>query len=223
MITIQDAIITRRSVRSFTKKKVSNKIIKNILEVASHAPSGSNTQPWNVHVLTGKKLNEFTAASKREFLNNSESLVLERLNYMKKYREPYISRRRKVGWDLYQILNIKKGDFKKTKNFHAKNYEFFGAPMGLIFSIEKDLGWMSWLDYGMFIQNICLLARSYGLHTCPQAAWGQMHKIISPIIKIEDNHIIHCGMSLGYEDQSAEVNKLRTVREELNIFTKFHE
>ena len=223
MITIQDAIITRKSVRSFTKKKVSKKIIKNILEVAAQAPSGSNTQPWNVHVLTGKKLDEFTAASKKEFITNSENLVLERLNYMKKYREPYVNRRRKVGWDLYQILNIKKGDFKKTKNFHAKNYEFFGAPMGLIFSIEKDLGWMSWLDYGMFIQNICIAARAYGLDTCPQAAWGQMHKIISPIIKIEDNHIIHCGMSLGYEDQSAEVNKLRTVREELNIFTKFHE
>ena len=103
MITIQDAIITRKSVRSFTKKKVSNKIIKNILEVASQAPSGSNTQPWNVHILTGKKLNEFTAASKKEFITNSENLALERLNYMKKYREPYISRRRKVGWELNQI------------------------------------------------------------------------------------------------------------------------
>ena len=124
MITIQDAIITRKSVRSFTKKKVSNKIIKNILEVASQAPSGTNTQPWNVHVLTGKKLNEFTSASKKEFITNSENLVLERLNYMKKYREPYISRRRKVGWDLYQILNIKKGDFKKTKIFMLKIMNF---------------------------------------------------------------------------------------------------
>ena len=108
MITIQDAIITRKSVRSFTKKKVSNKIIKYILEVASRAPSGTNTQPWNVHVLSGKKLNDFTAASKKEFMTNSENLVLERLNYLKKYREPYLSRRRKVGWDLYQILNVKK-------------------------------------------------------------------------------------------------------------------
>ena len=105
-------------------------------------------------------------------LKNFDKLSLERLNYMEKYREPYIGRRRKVGWDLYNILDIKKGDYKKTKIFHAKNYEFFGAPMGLIFSIERDLGWMSWLDYGMFIQNICLVARNYGLHTCPQAAWG---------------------------------------------------
>ena len=111
MITIQDAIITRKSVRSFTKKKVSNKIIKYILEVASRAPSGTNTQPWNVHVLTGKKLNDFTAASKKEFMTNSENLVLERLNYLKKYREPYLSRRRKQ----ISILNCQKLDLIKLQ------------------------------------------------------------------------------------------------------------
>ena len=221
MITIQDAIITRKSVRSFTKKKVSNKIIKNILEVASQAPSGSNTQPWNVHVLTGKKLDEFTSASKKEFITNSENLVLERLNYMKKYREPYVSRRRKVGWDLYQILNIKKGDFKKTKNFHAKNYEFFGAPMGLIFSIEKDLGWMSWLDYGMFIQNICLLARNYGLHTCPQAAWGLIYKKVNTLLNLNKNFTVHCGLAIGYKNTKSKINKLKTEREKLENFCKF--
>ena len=82
---------------------------------------------------------------------------------------------------------------------------------------------MSWLDYGMFIQNICIAARGYGLHTCPQAAWGQLSNIIAPLINIDDNHIIHCGISLGYEDKTAEVNKLRTVRENLDVFTKFHE
>ena len=176
MTSIKEAILSRKSIRNFLKKKVNKKIIKEILHLASYSPSGTNTQPWNVHVLTGKKLKTFSEKAKNEFLKNSEKLSLERLNYMKKYREPYISRRRKVGWDLYQILDIKKGDYNKTKNFHALNYEFFGAPVGLIFTIEKDLGWMSWLDYGMFIQNICLLAREYGLHTCPQAAWGLVYK-----------------------------------------------
>ena len=118
------------------------------------------------------------------FLKNSENLTLERINYMEKYREPYISRRRKVGWDLYQILNIKKGDYNKTKEFHSQNYEFFGAPVGIIFSIEKDLGWMSWLDYGMFLQNMCLAARSFGLHTCSQAAWGLVYKKANKTLKL---------------------------------------
>ena len=222
MITILDAINSRKSVRSFTKKKVSNKLIKDILKVASQAPSGSNTQPWNINILTGIALKKFTLEAKKEFMNNSDSLHLERLNYMKKYREPYVGRRRKVGWDLYQILNIKKGDFKKTKNFHAQNYEFFGAPMGLIFSIEKDLGWMSWLDYGMFIQNICLLARNYGLHTCPQAAWGLIYKKANELLKLNKNFTVHCGLAIGYENKKKKINSLKTEREQLENFCKFN-
>ncbi len=222
MITIIDAISTRKSVRSFKKKQVSNKIIKNILEVAAQAPSGSNTQPWNVHVLSGKKLKYFTSEAKKEFMRNSDNLTLERLNYMKKYRDPYVSRRRKVGWDLYEILNIKKGDFKKTKNFHAKNYEFFGAPIGIVFSIEKDLGWMSWLDYGMFIQNICLLARNYGLHTCPQAAWGLIYKKVNTLLKLKENYTVHCGLAMGYENTKSKINSLKTERENIENFCKFN-
>ncbi len=221
MVSIINAIKTRKSVRSFTKKKVNIKTIKEILKLASFSPSGSNTQPWHVNVLTGKKLEVFTKQAKKNFLKNSESLKLERLNYMKKYREPYVSRRRKVGWDLYQILNIKKGDFKKTKNFHAKNYEFFGAPMGLIFSIERDLGWMSWLDYGMFIQNICLLARNYGLHTCPQAAWGLIYKKVNSLLGLNKNFTTHCGLAIGYENTKSKINSLKTEREKLENFCKF--
>ncbi|MAH88907.1 MAG: nitroreductase [Pelagibacterales bacterium] len=222
MITILEAINSRKSVRSFTKKKVSNKLIKDILKIASKAPSGSNTQPWNVNVLTDKMLKKFTTAAKKEFMKNSDNLHLERLNYMKKYREPYVGRRRKVGWDLYQILDIKKGDFKKTKHFHAQNYEFFGAPMGLIFSIEKDLGWMSWLDYGMFIQNICLLARNYGLHTCPQAAWGLIYKKANELLKLNKNYTVHCGLAIGYENKKNKINSLETEREKLENFCKFN-
>ena len=222
MITVQDAIITRKSVRSFKKTKVSLKLISKILKIASRAPSGTNTQPWNVHVLTGDKLAYFSKEAKKEFLYNSNKLSLERLNYMDKFREPYISRRRKVGWDLYEILDIKKGEFEKTKNFHAKNYEFFGAPMGLIFSIEKDLGWMSWLDYGMFIQNICLLARNYNLHTCPQAAWGLIYKKANKLLKLKKNFTVHCGLAVGYEDTKAKINLLKTDRANLEEFCYFN-
>ena len=220
-MNVQEAIKSRKSVRKFKKRKVSMKTIKEIIKLASYSPSGSNTQPWNIHVLTGQSLLDFTKKIKKEFLLNGNNLKLERLNYMEKYREPYLSRRRKVGWDLYQILNIKKGDFKKTKNFHAKNYEFFGAPMGLIFSIEKDLGWMSWLDYGMFIQNICLLARNYGLHTCPQAAWGLIYNKVNTLLNINKNFTVHCGLAIGYENTKSKINTLKTEREELENFCKF--
>ena len=121
----------------------------------------------------------------KEFIKNGKNLKLERLNYMEKYRSPYLERRRKVGWDLYSLLDIKKGDYKKTLEFHSQNYRFFNAPIGLIFSIEKDLGWMSWLDYGMFMQNISLICRSFGLHSCPQAAWGLVYKKANKLLKIE--------------------------------------
>ncbi len=219
---IREAIRTRKSVRKFKKKKISIKIIKEILETASYSPSGSNTQPWNVHILTGKSLKSFTKDAKREFLLNGSKLKLERLNYMEKYREPYLARRRKVGWDLYQILGIQKGDYKKTQQFHSQNYEFFGAPVGLIFAIEKDLGWMSWLDYGMFMQNICLVSRSYGLHTCSQAAWGLLYKKINRLLKLKSNYTVHCGMAIGYMQENAKINNLQTEREKTSVFCKFY-
>ena len=221
-IDIEEAIISRRSVRAYLKKEVTKETIKNILLTSRRAPSGTNIQPWNVHVLLGSKLEKVCKAAQNAFLNEKEKHKNDRLHYMEVFREPYISRRRKVGWDLYSILGIKKGDYDKTKSFHSQNFNFFGAPVGLIFTIEKDLGWMSWLDYGMFIQNICLASRNYDLHTCPQASWGQMNEILMSLIDIPDNHIVHCGMSLGFEDQKAEVNKLYTEREPLEKFVNFY-
>tara|TARA_B100001123_G_C14972181_1_gene892097 strand:- start:32 stop:712 length:681 start_codon:yes stop_codon:yes gene_type:complete len=221
-IDLEEAIISRRSVRAYLDKKVNKKIIESILLVARRAPSGTNIQPWNVHVLTGSKLEKVSKESQDAFINEKKLHQNDRLHYMEVFREPYVSRRRKVGWDLYSILGIKKGEYNKTKLFHAQNFNFFGAPVGLIFTIEKDLGWMSWLDYGMFIQNICLASRNYDLHTCPQASWGQMNEILKSHISIPENHIVHCGMSLGYEDQKAEVNKLYTEREALNKFVHFY-
>ena len=136
------------------------------------------------------------------------------------FREPYLARRRKVGWDLYELLDIKKGDYEKTKSFHVQNFNFFNAPVGLIFTIEKDLGWMSWLDYGMFIQNICLLARNYGLHTCSQAAWGLIYKKANKLLNLNSNFTVHCGIAIGYENISSKINNLKTDREKLEGFCK---
>ncbi|MDB9971475.1 nitroreductase [Alphaproteobacteria bacterium] len=220
---VKNAIISRRSVRKFLSKGINKEIIEDILNVSARAPSGTNIQPWNVHVLTGSARDRICKKASSAFLDPKIDKKNDRLHYMDNFRDPYITRRRKVGWDLYELLNIKKGDYEKTKSFHVQNFNFFDAPVGLLFTIEKDLGWMSWLDYGMFLQNICIAARGYGLHTCPQAAWGQMNNVLSPLLNIQDNHIIHCGISLGWEDENAEVNKLRTVREDINTFTTFHE
>ena len=215
------AIKTRRSIRSFKKKKVLLSEIKKILELASLSPSGSNTQPWNVHVLYGNSLKKFTEEMVNEFIKNGKNLKLERLNYMEKYRSPYLERRRKVGWDLYSLLDIKKGDYKKTLEFHSQNYRFFNAPIGLIFSVEKDLGWMSWLDYGMFMQNISLLCRSFGMHSCPQAAWGLVYKKANKLLKLDKNYTVHCGMAIGYANNKNKVNSLKTEREKIENFCKF--
>ena len=220
---VKNAIISRRSVRKFLSKGINKEIIEDILNVSARAPSGTNIQPWNVHVLTGSARDRICKKASSAFLDPKIDKKNDRLHYMDNFRDPYITRRRKVGWDLYELLNIKKGDYEKTKAFHVQNFNFFDAPVGLLFTIEKDLGWMSWLDYGMFLQNICIAARGYGLHTCPQAAWGQINNVLSPLLNIQDNHIIHCGISLGWEDENAEVNKLRTVREDINTFTTFHE
>ena len=219
-MNVIDAIKSRRSVRSFRKRKISLNTIRKIIEIASLSPSGSNTQPWNVHILMGKSLKNFTKEMTAEFLKNNKNLKLERLNYMEKYRDPYQKRRRKVGWDLYKLLNIKKGDYKKTLEFHSLNYTFFGAPIGLIFSIEKDLGWMSWLDYGMFLQNISLLCRSYGFHSCPQAAWGLVYKKANKLLKLNKNFTVHCGMAIGFENEKSKINTLKTEREKLDNFCK---
>tara|TARA_Y100001936_G_scaffold250810_1_gene304674 strand:- start:448 stop:1125 length:678 start_codon:yes stop_codon:yes gene_type:complete len=220
---VKEAITTRRSVRYYSSKPVEKDIIEDILKVASRAPSGTNIQPWNVHVLMGEPLKQFTDKAVEIFFDDNLVKKNERVHYMEKFREPYLARRRKVGWDLYNLLGIKKGDYEKTKNFHSQNFKFFNAPVGMIFTIEKDLGWMSWLDYGMFIQNICIAARGYGLHTCPQAAWGQMNDYLSPILGITGKHIIHCGLSIGWENINKKVNELRTVREDLDNFVTFHE
>ena len=222
-IEVKDAIISRRSIRQFTSEPISNEVITDILEVAARAPSGTNIQPWKVHVLTGSMKDEVCTTASKSFLDPNKNNKNDRLHYMEKFRDPYITRRRKVGWDLYALLDIQKGDYEKTKSFHVQNFSFFGAPLGLIFTIEKDLGWMSWLDYGMFLQNICIAARAYGLHTCAQASWSGVHEDISPLLKISENHLIHCGMSIGMEDKKAVVNQLRTDRADLDDFVTFYE
>lgn len=223
MLTVDEAILSRRSIRAFRPDPVSRATIEHILEVARRAPSGTNTQPWKVHVFTGAALQRLSDAVLHAFWNESENHSNDRTHYLVKWRDPYLSRRRKVGWDLYDAMGIKKGERERTQAFHAKNFEFFGAPVGMIFTIDRDMGWMSWLDYGMFLQNICIAARGQGLHTCPQASWGNYHEVVEKELGLPAQEVVHVGMSLGYEDVDAPQNSLETVREPLDHFAAFHE
>jgi len=223
MLTVDEAILSRHSVRAYLSTPVSKAAIEHILEIASRAPSGTNTQPWKVHVLQGAALQRLSQAVLHAFWNEPEQHTNDRAHYLQKWRDPYLSRRRKVGWDLYDLVGIKKGERERTQQFHAKNFEFFGAPVGMIFTIDRDMGWMSWLDYGMFLQNICVAARGQDLHTCPQASWGNYHDIVEKELGLEEHELVHVGMSLGYEDINAPQNSLNTVREPLAQFATFHE
>jgi nitroreductase len=143
--------------------------------------------------------------------------------YPTEWRSPYIDRRRKVGWDLYSLLGIAKTDKAAMHAQHGRNYTFFDAPVGLMFTIDRVMQQGSWLDYGMFLQNVMVAARARGLDTCPQAAFTQFHRIISRHLNLGDEEMLVCGMSLGYADPDAVANRLVTEREPLSAFVRFHE
>ena len=184
--------------------------------------SGTNTQPWQAYVLKGDALKKLIDASCQAFNTDRESHTSEQPYYPKKWMEPYLSRRRKIGWDLYGLLGIERGEHEKMHNQHRRNFEFFDAPVGIIFTIHRDLVIGSWLDYGMYLQNVMLLAREAGLHTCPQAAWADFHRVIRDVIpEIGEDETVVCGMCLGYADHSAIENTLVTVREDLDDYVSF--
>ena len=221
---VDAAITSRRSLRAFLPTPVPRETIEAILAVAAHAPSGTNTQPWKVHVLTGAAqlalAHDIRAAydDPVQRATHTEQYAY----YPTEWRSPYIDRRRKVGWDLYSLLGIAKTDKQRMHEQHARNYAFFDAPVGLMFTIDRVMQQGSWLDYGMFLQSVMVAARARGLDTCPQAAFTQFHRIIARHLGLGDDQTLVCGMSLGYADMSAVENTLVTEREPVSGFAQFH-
>lgn len=220
---VDDAITTRRSIRAFLPTPVSRKTIEDILAVASRAPSGTNMQPWKVHVVAGAAKDRLAAAVQGAFLADRDGHHQEYKYYPDRFPEPYLSRRRKVGWDLYGLLGIARGETERMRLQHARNHVFFGAPVGMIFTIDRALEIGSWLDYGMFLENVMVAARGRGLDTCPQAAFAPFHKVIRAELGITDSEIVICGMSLGYADPDAPENRLVTERAPVAQFATFRE
>ena len=220
--SVTDAVVTRRSLRAFLPKPVSTDLLQEILTTASRAPSGTNMQPWNVHLLTGDSLRKVSDAVLEDF-DNDVPYDEEQPYYPDKFFEPYLARRRKVGWDLYTLVGIEKGDKAKMKAQHRRNYEFFSAPVGAMFTIHRDLNIGSWLDYGMYLQNVMLLAREAGLHTCPQAAFCGYHKSIRRALPLKDEEVLVCGMTIGYADFTAVENTLETERADTSEFLTLYD
>ncbi len=224
--TIVDSIIRgRRSVRGFLPTPIPKETILDILDVAARAPSGTNTQPWQVTIVTGEKKESLSRELISTALDSTRNAghQQEYSYYPEKWISPYIDRRRKVGYDLYGLLGIAKGDRELMERQFARNYAFFDAPVGLFFTIDRILGQGSWLDYGMFLQNVMLAARARGLDTCPQAAFCKYHRIIARHLEIPESQMLVCGMALGHEDQSRVENTLSTDRESALNFARFVE
>lgn len=224
--SIVDAAITSRcSIRAFLPTAVPRETIEEILAVAARAPSGTNTQPWQVCVLTGAAKERLSAAILAAYDDPVQRAqhTEEYAYYPKQWIEPYLARRRKVGWDLYGLLGIGRDDKARMHAQHGRNYRFFDAPVGLIFTIHRVLEQGSWLDYGMFLQNVMVAARARGLDTCPQAAFTPFHRVIERELALPPEQMVVCGMSLGYADVSRVENSLRTEREPVGRFARFLE
>lgn len=211
---VDEAITSRRSVRAFLSTPVPRETVEDILRVATRAPSGTNTQPWKVTVLTGdakQALSDDIAAAHDDPAQRGEH-VQEYDYYPSEWVSPYIDRRRKVGWDLYGLLGIEKTDKERMHAQHRRNYEFFGAPVGMIFTIDRVLRQGSWLDYGMFLQTLMLAARARGLHTCPEAAIASYPDVVRRELGITADWVVICGMALGYADPGALINTYQPPR-----------
>ncbi|MBW7901575.1 MAG: nitroreductase [Rhodocyclaceae bacterium] len=217
---VDHAIRSRRSVRRFLPTPVPKKTVEELLALAARAPSGTNVQPWKVYALAGREKDRLSDA----ILSKHDTVGMDGREfdyYPTQWAEPWLSRRRRIGFDLYGLLGIGKDDKARMKAQSGRNYLFFDAPVGLIFTMDKSLGRGMFLDYGMFLANIMTAARARGLDTCAQAAFADYHQTIRETLGIPENELVVCGMSLGYADPEAPENRLVTEREPVENFTEF--
>lgn len=223
--SVDDAILSRMSCRAFTSEPVSRSQIEALLALASRAPSGTNTQPWRVYVLQGQARDALVAevcAAHDAIYANPELAANYRDEYdyyPTKWVSPFIERRRENGWGLYSLLDIQRGEKDKMHAQHQRNYHFFGAPVGLVFTISRSLGRGSILDYGMFLQTLMLAARARGLDTCPQGAWNGFSSIVKRHVGAGADEMMVSCMALGHADAAARINTYYTPREGVASFT----
>ena len=219
VVAVDRAIVSRRSVRRFLPRTVARETVEQILDVARHAPSSTNTQPWRVHALAGEARDRLCEAVAAAY--DAGDAAPQARYYPAQWFEPYLARRRRLGWDLYTLLGIGRGDKAAMHAQHRRNYFFFDAPVGLIFTIDRGLERGSLLDYGMFLQNIMIAARVRGLDTCPQASWMEFPQVVARELALMEDEAVVCGMALGYADADAPEAKLAVEREPAERFATF--
>jgi nitroreductase len=224
-VDLVEAIESRRSVRAYLPTAVPQETVAAIMELSLRSPSGTNMQPWTVHAVSGAVkqgiADDVIASRRRTRETGVQEHVADNQFYPDDLGEPWRARRRAIGWDLYGLLGIEKGDRDRTFEQQNRNFTMFDAPVGLFVFIDKSLMVGSWLDLGMLMQTIMLVAREHGLHTCPQAAWHSYHKIVRKWTGAGEHEALAGGISLGYEDTSAIENTLRTPREPVEDVVTF--
>lgn len=215
---VSEALKSRITCRAFLDKPVPEATVRQILEEAKYAPSGGNLQPWHVYVLTGKKLEEFLGIIVEKQKDNPFGEGTEYDIYPKGLTEPYKSRRFKCGEDMYATIGVSREDKAGRLMQFARNFRFFDAPVAMFFAIDRQMGLGQWSDLGMFIQSVMLAAREHGLHTAAQEAWAIWYKTVSEFVQMPEELMLFCGLGLGYMDESAPINQLRTDRAPLEEF-----
>ncbi|MBB5203588.1 nitroreductase [Inhella inkyongensis] len=225
MTALSGLLRARRSVRAFLPTPVPRATVEALLAEAARAPSGANMQPWRVHVLQGAALQRVVQGAQAIHADPAARAELraEYLYYPEHWQPPYEARRRELGLNLYRLLGIAKGDKAGMHAQHGRNYSFFGAPVGLLFSVHRCLTQGAWLDLGMFMQNLMLAARAKGLDTCAQAAWIHYQAELSEWLDLPQDEMLVCGMALGHADPEAVENQLHSRRAEVAEFATFHD
>lgn len=218
---LETAIRGRHSTRAFLDTPVPAENIEHILALAARAPSGCNMQPWRAHVLTGPARQRVVEATCHAYDREPGQHVSEYVHTPAEFFEPFQSRRRTMGVALYGLAGIPKGDKAGMRAQQRRNYEFFGAPVGLLFTVHRDLPIASFIGYGAFVQNIMLAAQAMGLGTCFQTAWCDYHRVIAPALGFKPEEMLLGGMALGYADPSAPINHLQTERVPMSEFAAF--
>jgi nitroreductase len=214
---VSEALRKRVSIRAFKPDPVPESLVRDILEVARFAPSGGNLQPWRVIVVAGAERDALVALAKANMTGEED----DRPVYPANLWEPYRSRRFKVGEDMYALLGIGR-DNRPARLMHlAQNFEFFGAPVGLFFVIERRMGHGQWAHLGMFMQSIALAAIELGVASCMQEAWARLRGPLHKHFALAEDEMIYCGMALGYADENAPVNKLRSDRASVDEIATF--
>jgi len=214
---VTEAVLQRSSIRAFLQSPVSNDLLRDLLEKSSRAASGGNLQPWKIFVLNNESLSDFLLFQEKWDQPEVPAYAI----YPPKLKEPYRTSRYELGEQMYKLLGIGRDDKDARIAQVMKNFEFFGAPCAFFCFVDRQMGPPQWSDLGMFLQTFMLLAKEAGLDTCAQEAWSMKQDSVAQFVKSGDDDMLFCGMCIGYRDNEAPVNSLRSERRPLDEWAKF--